>query len=182
MGPEFEAVASNFVEKLDDRRPPEDVAKELALGKALDVAKYYPDSLVIGADTIVTIDGIQLAKPHDAQEAIQMLKQLSGRRHEVSTGLAVVRLSDNTEVTAVDTAEVYFKPYDEAAVKAYVATGDPMDKAVYGIQSGAAPLVSHIVGNYDTIIGLPTSTLAEILQGLGIECQPAQLLAPVEQR
>ncbi|CAN5149735.1 Maf family protein [soil metagenome] len=177
MGVDFDVVPSNFNEKLDDSRAPEVVAMELALGKAMDVAQKYPDALVIGSDCIVTVHGRQLEKPVDEAEAYELLELLSGTNNTVSTGVAVVRLSDGTQLVGADSAEVYFKPYNEAAVKAYVSTGDPMDKAgAYGIQSGAAPLISHVEGRHDSIIGLPTKILAEYLQSLGItEAQAVDL-------
>ena len=182
MGVEFQAIPSDFAEKLDDSRSPEEVATELALGKATAVAKQYPDSLVIGSDTIVTINGKQLEKPHDAAEAEEILKLLAGKANEVSTGLAVVCLTDGIQLTGVDTTHVYFKPYDEEAVRRYVATGDPLDKAgAYGIQSGAAPLISHIEGHYDTIVGLPTVLLANFLTQLGIQAKAVELPSPVKQ-
>lgn len=182
MGVQFEAIPSNFEETLDDSRSPEEVASELALHKALAVAKLYPASIVIGSDTIVTVDGKQLEKPHDPDDAVRLLKMLSGKPNDVSTGVAVVRLSDNTRLVGADATKVYFKPYDEAAVTSYVRTGDPMDKAgAYGIQSGAAPLISHIEGHYDTVIGLPTNLLAGMLSRLGIMAMPVQLTSPVKQ-
>lgn len=169
MGVTFETIPSRYEEKLDDSRDPELVAKELALGKAMDVAKDYPDAYVIGSDTIVTIDGRQLEKPVSAEHAHEMLKDLAGRVNYVTTAVAVVCLNKNVRLLGVDTAAVFFKPYDEAAVAAYVASGDPMDKAgAYGIQSGAGTLIDHFEGNYDAIIGLPTGKLAELLNSCGI--------------
>lgn len=182
MGLEFEVVPSQFAEKLDDSRSPEEVAKELALGKALAVAEQFPDSLVIGSDTIITIDGKQLEKPHDNEEAVAMLKLLSGKTHAVTTSIAVVRLADSTQLVNADTAYVHFLPYDEAKVRAYVQTGDSLDKAGgYGIQSGAAPLIDHIEGHYDTVVGLPTHKLAELLARVGINAKPVELIPPVKQ-
>lgn len=183
MGVEFIAVPSNFDEYLDDARDPATVAMELALGKAMTVAKQYPDAIVIGSDTIVTIEGKQLAKAADDDEARQMLKLLSGTHHEVTTGLVVIRLSDNTKLTGADTAKVYFHPYDEERVTRYIETGDYKDKAGgYGIQSGAAPLIDYFSGNYDVVLGLPTKLLSEFLSKLGIEAKPVDIEAPVEQR
>lgn len=182
MGVVFEAIASNFDEHLDDSRSSEEVATELALGKAMAVARRYPDCVVIGSDTIVTIEGHQLEKPRDAEEAHELLKILSGKPNDVSTGVAVMRLSDNTRLIGADTTKVIFKPYDKAAVDAYVATGDPLDKAgAYGIQSGAAPLIDHIEGYYDTVIGLPTHVVARFLEQIGITARPITLTPPVHQ-
>jgi septum formation protein len=183
MGLEFEVVGSDYDEKLDDSRPPEEVACDLAHGKALAVAKLYPQSIVIGADTIVTVDGKQLEKPKDIEEARDMLKSLSGRFNDVSTGVAVVRLSDGEKHVGAITSRVWFKPYDEEAVERYIATGDGMDKAGgYGIQSGAASLLEYIEGSYDNVIGLPTALLSEMLAKLGIKSRSVELDCPVPQR
>jgi len=182
MQVDFKVVASNFDEQLDDSRSPETVAMELALGKALDVAEQYPDSLVIGSDTIVTIGGKQLEKARDQQEAHEMLKMLAGKTNLVSTGVAIVRKSDGLQLTGVDTTKVIFKPYDDTAVKTYLATKDWTDKAGgYGIQSGAAPLIKEIDGHYDTVIGLPTTLLSMLLKEVGVTAKTLELSPPVPQ-
>ncbi len=182
MGVDYRVIPSNFDEQLDDNRSPDEVARELALGKALQVARQYPDSIVIGSDTIVTIAGRQLEKPHNTDEAHDMLRLLSGTVNDVTTAVAVVRVADGIQLVDADTTRVYFKPYDAAAVSAYVATGDPMDKAgAYGIQSGAAPLIDHIEGHYDTVIGLPTRVLARLIEDVGIEARAVELKPPVRQ-
>lgn len=182
MGVSFDVVPSKFDEQLDDSRHPDEVAKELALGKAMDVARQHPDSIVIGADTIVTVNGKQLGKARDLKDAQSMLSLLSNKPHLVSTGVAVVRMADNTKLVSVDSTRVYFRPYDEDVVSQYLATDDYRDKAgAYGIQSGAAPLIRHIEGHYDTIIGLPTLVLAELLAQLGIRSDSVKLTPPVKQ-
>jgi len=176
MGIVFDVMPSNFDEKLDDARSPEDVAEELAAGKAMAVAKEFPSAIVIGADTIVTIDGKQLEKPTSEENAVELLTMLAGKTHEVTTGIAVIGLNEGIHLIDSDTARVTFKPYDEEAIRAYVATGDPMDKAgAYGIQSGAAPLIAKFDGHYDTVVGLTTSLLAEMLQMIGIHADAVEL-------
>jgi septum formation protein len=183
MGLQFEIIPSNFDEHLDDSRSPEVVAIELAIGKASDVAEKFPDCLVIGSDTIVTINGNQLEKPHDKVEATQMLKRLSGTYNEVTTSLAVMRKADNVILTSADTTRVYFKPYNAEAVATYVESGDPLDKAgAYGIQSGAAVLIDHIEGYYDTVVGLPTHKLVSLLTQLRIVAEPVELESPVPRK
>lgn len=183
MGVQFDTIPSNYDEYLDHNRDPEAVATELALGKAMTVAKQHPNDIVIGSDTIVTVGGRQLAKAADDDEARQMLKLLSGTHNEVTTGLVVIRLSDNTKLVGADTATVYFHPYDEELVNRYIATGDYKDKAgAYGIQSGAAPLIDYFSGSYDTVLGLPTKLLSEFLLRLGVKARPVKLQAPVEQK
>jgi septum formation protein len=183
MGVDFEVIPSSYEEQLDDDRPPDAVACELALFKARDVAARYSESIVIGADTIVTVDGKQLGKPSDAHEARAMLKMLAGRAHMVTTGVVVLKLIDNIEIVRAESSTVYFRPYEEPVVDTYVESGDPFDKAGgYGIQSGAAPLIDSIKGNYDTIVGFPTKLVAEMLGEAGVPAKPVELEASVPVR
>jgi septum formation protein len=180
MGVDFVAIPSSFNEQLDDNRTPAAVAEELGLGKALAVAQQYPDALIIGSDTIVSLDGKQLEKPIDAEEARATLRMLAGHMNVVTTSIAVVY--KNQRFVGSASANVFFKPVDETAIDYYVNTGDPLDKAgSYGIQSGADVLIDHIEGDYDTIIGLPTKLLAQYLDTFDIPSQPVELIAPVPQ-
>jgi septum formation protein len=182
MGVEFEVVPSNFDEKLDDSRLPEVVAIELAVGKASEVAEKFPEAIVIGSDTIVTIAGRQLEKPRDTAEAYEMLKLLSGTHNEVTTSVAIICKAEEVLLSGSDTTKVYFKPYNSEAVAAYVETGDSLDKSAgYGIQSGAASLVDHIEGHYDTVVGLPTHLLAGLLAQVDVMAKPVELDCPVSQ-
>jgi septum formation protein len=181
MGVQFEAIPSDFYEELDDSRSPEAVAQELGLGKALVLARHYPDAIVIGSDTIVTIDGRQLGKADSIEHARQMLQDEALHPNKITSSLAVVCLADNLQLVQSENAWVYFKPYDAQAVEAYLATGDYADKAgAWGIQSGAAPLIDHMSGNADTIVGLPTHLLAPILQQLGYPAVPVEYALPPE--
>lgn len=182
----FKTIPSGYEEKLDESRAAQEVAKELALGKARWVAQRHPGALVIGSDTIVGFgDGRQLEKPKDIQEAREMLLALSGARNFVTTGIALVGLDQGIETVAEATTYVYFKPNTaevEAAREVYLRSGDWQDKAGgYGIQSGAAPLIEKIQGDYDTVVGLPTRVLAHMLGGLGIVANPVIEIAPVAQ-
>lgn len=182
MGVNFDVVPSNFDEKLDDSRHPEEVAIELAMGKASLVAQQYPDCIVIGSDTIVTIDGRQLEKPHDETEAYQMLEALAGTYNDITTSLVVMCKDADKLFSAADTARAFFKPYDEAAVRTYVESGDPMDKAGgFGVQSGAAPLIDYVQGHADTIIGLPTHLLVGFLDEFGVASHVVEPILPVRQ-
>jgi septum formation protein len=174
MGLQFSIVPSSYDEQLDESRSPLLVARELALGKALDVAKRFPDAYVIGSDTIVWCDGKQLGKPKDAEDARAMLEFLGGREHYVTTGVAIVCEARGIELVSEDTAKVFFKPYDEQVALEYIATGDPMDKAgSYGVQSSGDYLVQRIEGAFDTVVGLPTELLAAMLMELDIAAHPA---------
>ena len=145
------------------------LARELAESKASAVAVSSPDAIVIGADTIVVGHDVILGKPTDAEDAGRMLRLLSGRRHHVVSAVAVqhsargVRLADSV-VTAV-----WFRPLREREITAYIATGEPLDKAgAYGIQGRAALFVDRIEGDYFNVVGLPLIRLAALLEQAGI--------------
>ena len=185
MGAIFSVQPSRFDERLDEARPVEEVAKELSVGKALDVAQMNPQAYVIGSDTIVGVSGRQMEKPRDIDEARTMLRALAGRESTVSTGIAIVHLEKNVEIVDVNTTRVYFKQDNDETVRLreeYLATNDWLDKAgAYGIQSGAAPLIERIDGDYDTVVGLPTRLLSEKLRELGIEAVPVVENSPFSQ-
>lgn len=177
MGLEFTQIPSNFEEYFDDSRPVNDVVKELGLGKARDVAISNHDAIVIGSDLIVVLDGKQIGKPESEEDAKRFLRNLSGRRHELICSVAVVCKSINYEKVLTDTAHVVFDELSEKLIAKYVATGTTYDKAGgYAIQH---PLIrSHIKnieGRLDTIIGLPTNLVAEMLKDFDIDVEPLEL-------
>jgi nucleoside triphosphate pyrophosphatase len=180
MGVTFTVVPSRFEEYLDDARSPEAVAKELGLGKALAVAQKHPDAIVIGSDAIVSLGNHQLAKPESPDEAHAMLKLLSSAPHKVSTSVAVVCMSEHIQLVEVAEAWVYLKPYNEATAEAYIRTGDYIDKAGgYAVQNpAAAPLIDHLKGDFETVVGLPTHVLAAMLRQFDIAAHPADLPQP----
>lgn len=183
----YDIVPSEYEEILDSGRSPEEVSEELGYGKALWVAERNPGAWIVGSDTIVTIEGKQLGKAADANDARAMLKLLAGSTSTVTSSVALVRLSHGANNERViqhyigsETSTVHFKPYNERAIEAYLATGDWTDKAgAYGIQSGAHTLIDSIEGNYDTILGLPTHTLATFLEKVGFQAPAVELDAPV---
>jgi len=182
IGP-FKAITSGFVEVLDDDRDVKEVARELALGKALEVANRFPEAVVIASDTIVTIGKRQLEKAKDIAEARQMLVDLSEGPSSVITSVAVVR--GDKQLVDEDVTQVYFKadsPEIQTKREIYLASGDWKDKSGYGIQSGAAPLIDHIEGDYDTVVGLPTKLLAQMLGEFSIHATPVTEEAPVPQK
>ncbi len=137
---------------------PEEFVQRLAQLKAQDVASRTHDhSTVLGADTIVVLNGEILGKPIDADDAKSMLRRLSGNTHTVYTGIALVDSDTYTSVTAVQQTDVTFRELTDDEIAGYVATGSPLDKAgSYGIQDDfGAVFVAHIVGCYYTIVGLP---------------------------
>ncbi len=137
--------------------------RRLAEAKARAVADRYPGCVVLGADTTVVVDGDILGKPVDAADAVAMLRRLQGRAHEVLTGVALVA-GDHVRVELA-TTRVWFALMTDHEIAAYVATGEPMDKAgAYGIQGRAACYVTRIDGSYSNVVGLPVA-VAHMLVG-----------------
>jgi nucleoside triphosphate pyrophosphatase len=141
----------------------------LALAKARAVASRAPDAVVLGADTIVVVDGEVLGKPGGAAEAMRMLDRLRGRRHEVLTGVAVVRAPAGGERMAVVRTEVTMREYSDAEIEAYVASGEPLDKAgAYAVQAAGGRLVARVDGCYTNVVGLPLTTTRRLLESMGV--------------
>ena len=146
----------------------EDVVLANAVGKCQAVVKIKGDSLpVIAADTVVVAEGVILGKPQDAEDAIEMLKQLSGKTHKVLTGIAVSYAGEM--LAEVCETKVVFRDLTDEEIKNYVATGEPLDKAgAYGIQGKGAVLVEKIDGCYNNVVGLPLTRMQLILAKLGV--------------
>ena len=154
---------------IDERRlgdeTPAAYVRRLARGKAEAVAPRYPDRVVVGADTIVVIDGLVLGKPADAAEAAGMLGRLAGRRHTVLTGVALVR-GARSEV-AVERTEVTFTALDADRIRWYVGTGEPDDKAgAYAAQGIGSRFIERIEGSYSNVVGLPIPVVGRLLERL----------------
>lgn len=166
---DFEVLPAIGAEVADPALPPEQYAEQLALHKAREVAsRCGEDALVIGADTIVVLDGHILGKPKNAASALQMLTALSGRKHTVYTGVCVIHGSEvdlRHEATKVTVCAL-----TEREILAYIATGEPMDKAgAYGIQGRGALLVEKIEGDYYNVVGLPICCLNRMLGRFGVQ-------------
>jgi septum formation protein len=145
---------------------PADYAERLAREKAVAVAALESDAVVIGADTIVVLDGEVLGKPVDEADAARMLRRLSGRTHTVITAVAVVH--GHQVLSAVESVEVTFRPLGDTQIATYIATGEPMDKAgAYGIQGYGAVIVERIHGDYFAVMGLALGKLVELLARVG---------------
>jgi septum formation protein len=140
-------------------------AKQLALAKAKDVAAKYPDSLVIGADTVVDFDGEIIGKPADAKEAEQITKKLFSRPHKVITGVAIVRLSDDSQLTESDTTIVYPKKLTAEQIAGHIKSGSWRDKAgAYAIKETGDEFVERIEGSLTNVMGLPMELLQRLLK------------------
>ncbi|HEV2176305.1 MAG TPA: Maf family protein [Terriglobia bacterium] len=167
-GIDFEARASRVEERRRPDETAEDIAQRLAREKALDVAASSPaGSLVLGADTVVVVEGDVLGKPADAEDAARMLRLLSGRTHRVITGICLVRAPDAAEALQVESTWVYFRSLDESEIQEYVASGEPFDKAgAYAIQERASKFVTRIEGSYSNVMGLPVALVCEMLKAV----------------
>lgn len=163
-GYSFDILVSDAEESAPADIAPAEIAEHNARLKARAVAKGLgKTAVVIGADTVVSIDGVVFGKPSDEHEAQDMLRYLSGRTHQVITGVCLV--CDSTAKSFHVTTDVTFRELTQAEIAAYVASGEPMDKAgAYGIQGGGGKLVDHISGDYDNVVGLPVNALAQELQ------------------
>ena len=147
----------------------EQLARALAESKASAVAASIPDAVVIGADTIVVAEQGILGKPADANDAARMLRLLSGRRHHVVSAVAVQYFSKGLRLVDSAVTAVWFRDLREDEIAAYVATGEPLDKAgAYGIQGRAALFVDRLEGDYFTVVGLPLVRLATLLERAGV--------------
>jgi septum formation protein len=166
LGLDFEIVPASLDESYIDHEMPADHAERLAREKALAVAAAHPDALVIGSDTIVILDSDVLGKPRNPDDAVHMLRRLSGRAHEVYTGVAVA--SGGSILSDLERVTVRFRRLDREECDAYVATGEPMDKAgAYGIQGFGSALVESIQGDYFAVMGLPVVRMLALLRRTG---------------
>ena len=142
--------------------------QKLAYAKCREVASRHPGRMVLAADTLVCVDDEILGKPKDEEDAARMLRLLSGRAHEVHTGVCL-QLPDGRQLCGVDTAKVYFMTLSQENIRRYIATGEPMDKAGgYGIQGRAGIFVSHIEGSPSNVIGLPLGLLTRFFEEAGV--------------
>ena len=139
----------------------------LAREKALQAGCGRPDTVVLAADTVVVIDGLVLGKPADDQDAAEMLRRLSGRTHEVLTGVAVCANGETS--TGLERTEVRFITLSEAEIAWYVPTGEPRGKAgAYAIQGLASRFVDRIEGSYSNVVGLPVALVSQMLKNVGL--------------
>ncbi|MBO5551186.1 MAG: septum formation protein Maf [Lachnospiraceae bacterium] len=171
-GLSFEIDTSDADESMEATSGPSEYVEELSLRKASAVAGRHPDDIVIGADTIVSYNGIILGKPKDSDDAFRMLKMLSGKTHSVYTGVTIaypVRISGRKPETFHVRTDVVMYDNPDALLKAYAGCGEPLDKAgAYAIQGRGCILVERIDGDYYNVMGLP---IAELCRRLGSEAQ-----------
>ena len=167
IGLTFKIHPSDIVEPPPNvhlNKPASEVTQQLAVLKATSVKQHYNDGLIIGADTLVSLDGELLGKPTDAADASVMLSRLSGAHHEVVTGVALIDAVTGEDRVWAETTHVYFRHLHAAEITAYIESGEASDKAgAYGIQGRGAVFVRRIEGCYFNVVGLPLASLVEHL-------------------
>jgi septum formation protein len=167
LGLRFTVDPAHLAEDLLPEESAEAHVERLAREKALTVAQRNPGSLVVAGDTVVVLEGKLLGKPEGEEEAMSMLRSLSGHTHTVASGVAVAGGRSGIH-SAVETTRVTFRAFREQEAREYVATGEPLDKAGgYGIQGLGASLVARIDGDFYTVVGLPLARLVELLERAG---------------
>jgi septum formation protein len=168
-GLDFTVVPSHADEEVQPAEPPAEYALRVAHEKALDVAKRHPGSWILGADTIVEIDGKILGKPLDEADGQRMLRLLSGRVHRVMTAFVLLNGNGQVYTRQVATSEVTFKPLSDEQICVYLATGEPFDKAgAYAVQGRGATLVERVNGSYTNVVGLPLDEVLTALHSAGL--------------
>lgn len=164
----FEVFVSRFEESSIEESDPRKLVSRLALEKAKAVAKDLNDGLVVGADTIVYIDDEIIGKPKDGDDAMRILRKLSGNTHQVFTGIAVVNVRSGNRLVEIEKTAVTFRKLSNEEINDYVSTGEPLDKGGgYAIQMGAAGFVEKVEGSYTNVVGLPLLTLQKLLKKSG---------------
>jgi septum formation protein len=161
-GIDFTVDPAHVAEDPQPGESPLDFAFRVARDKAATVARRHPDAAVLGADTVVLIGHEILNKPADTEDALRMLRRLAGHTHAVTTAVCLVR--DGREDKRAETTRVTMAPFSEAEARAYVVTGEPMDKAgAYAIQGWASRWVTKIEGDYFNVVGLPVALVWRML-------------------
>jgi septum formation protein len=167
LGIQYIVDPAEIDERAEPGELPASMALRLAREKAELVASRHPDMPVLAADTIVVLDDVVLGKPHSAEDAERMLRMLSNRQHRVITAVALA--VDGTTMERFDTTKVWFRELDRELIAAYVATGEPLDKAgSYGVQGKGAVLVERIEGDFFSVMGLPVRLVVVLLNAAGL--------------
>jgi septum formation protein len=173
MGVKFRAVAADVDETPHAHLSPRELAMRLAFAKARAVAQQFPDAVVIGADTIVTLNGKLYEKPRDLTDAARMLGELQGKTHRVITGVCVLHLREGTRALFAETTKVTFKKMSPQEIRDYLRLIHPLDKAgAYAAQEHTERIIARVEGSFSNVVGLPTEKLSKVLGAFGVERIP----------
>jgi septum formation protein len=164
LGLSFTVMAADIDETPRDKELPDAFARRMAREKAEFIARHHRISWIIGADTVVTLEGRILGKPDNAAHALEILRSLQGKKHQVITGLALRCVQEECSEILSRSTEVHFADCSDAVLSAYIRTGEPLDKAgAYGIQGKGSLLVRSVCGSCSNVIGLPVNTCISLL-------------------
>lgn len=166
----FDIVPSNYEEDMTLPLPPDELVKFLSKRKAESVAQNYDDALIIGADTIVYLDGHVFGKPYTPERAKEMLKMLSGNQHSVFTGFTIIDTKSKKIISETIEEKIKFKDLSDKEINEYIATKEPLTRAgAYAIQTVGKTFIENDVGDYDGIVGLPIDSLIKKLKLFNIQ-------------
>ena len=170
LGTPFEVIAPEFDEKITARRPIEDEVLQFAVGKAQSVAIKNPDSLVIGSDTMIHLDGEKIGKPQDAGDARRILTMLSGKTHEIYTSVAIIDRAAGEGLRVIERVLVTMRALSPQKIDSYLAEGESLDKAgAYSIQGRGRSLIAALAGDYLAAVGMPLIPIADYLRERGVK-------------
>jgi len=168
LGVQFEVIAPEFEERISAHLPADQEVLEFALGKAQSVATKYPESIVIGSDTMIELSGEKIGKPADREDARRILRALSGKTHRIFTSVALVD-SGERGIMNVETVSVEMRRYTEEEIENYLRSGESDDKAgAYSIQGQGSDLIKSICGDYLAAVGMPLRRIALYLKSRGL--------------
>ncbi len=169
MGLEFEIIPSSYEEDMTEPLPPYELIMKLAKGKAEDVAKRVKSGIVIGVDTFVVFENKKLGKPKDESDAYNALKLISGKNIEVYSGICIIDVELKKEIVDFEVSTVKIKELSDDEINAYIASGEPLDKAgSFAIQGMGSIFIERITGSYSNIVGLPVNKLYSHLKEFGV--------------
>jgi septum formation protein len=165
----FDVIQPDFEEKLSSQRGIEEEVIEFAVGKAKSVARHNPQAIVIGGDTMISLDEAKIGKPHDLSDARAMLGKLAGRTHHIYTSVAILDGSGGSGLKVLEKVTVRMRDFSDAEVEYYLACGESLDKAGgYSIQGKGRQLIASLEGDYLAAVGLPLKPIADYLNDRGI--------------
>lgn len=169
MGLDFEIAPSNYEEDMTKKMKPREMVMAFSYGKAADVAKKFKEGIVIGVDTIVVFNGKKIGKPKNDKDAFKMLKNFSGKKQYVYSGVCLIDSKTRKTIKDCEVTEVYFKKLEDNEIKSYIKTGEHRDKAGgYGIQDLSSIFIKKINGCYFNVMGFPIYNIYKNLRKLGV--------------
>jgi septum formation protein len=169
LGLPFDVIRPDFEEMLSSQRSIEEEVIEFATGKATSVARRHPEAIVIGSDTMISLDHEKIGKPRDLPDSRAMLNKLAGRTHSIYTAVRIIDGSGGPSVTVLEKVTVKMREFSDAKIQEYLACGESLDKAgAYSIQGKGRQLIASIEGDYLAAVGLPLKPIADYLKDRGI--------------